>query len=98
MLDYFDRHLIHAIAIYRYLQHQGRINDFIEVSDARICFNSNEINLLCVHKDREYYSGLFPLENSPLESFICGIKLFGSEMGFTVNNDPFRGGSRPLQP
>ena len=51
-------------------------------------FNSNEINLLCMHKGREYYSGLFPLENSPLESFICGIKLFGSEMGFTVNNDP----------
>ena len=41
-----------------------------------------------MHKGREYYSGLFPLENSPLESFICGIKLFGSEMGFTVNNDP----------
>ena len=51
-------------------------------------FNLNEINLLCVHKGREYYSGLFPLENSPLESFSCGIKLFGSEMGFTVNNDP----------
>ena len=31
MLDYFDRHLIHTIAIYRYLQYQGRINDFIEV-------------------------------------------------------------------
>ena len=29
MLDYFDRHVIHTIAIYRCLQYQGKINDFI---------------------------------------------------------------------
>ena len=35
-------------------------------------FNPNEINLLCVHKDRKSD---------------CGIKLFGFEMEFTVNYD-----------
>ena len=46
-----------------------------------------QFNLLCVHKDRECYYGLFPSENSSLESFICGMKLISSEIGFTVNND-----------
>ena len=51
MLEYFDRHLIHTIAIYRYLQYQGRINDFIEVSDARICiqFERNK-STLCAQR------------------------------------------------
>ena len=84
MLDYFDRHVIHTIAIHRCLQYQDKINYFIEVFVVKILILDHariymQFNLLCVHKDRECYHGLLPSENSPLEGFICGMKLISSE-------------------
>ena len=41
------------------------------------------VNLNCLSS----HFSLFPSENSSLESFICCVKQFSSEIGFTVNND-----------
>ena len=57
-------------------------------------YSTNRMNLLCVYKSRESRLFMKPIllklvntlrQNSTQESFICDIKLFGSEIGFTVN-------------
>ena len=48
------------------------------------------MNLLCVNKGREsrlFIKLLYFTKNSIQESFICDIKLFGSEIGISVNRD-----------
>ena len=49
-------------------------------------YSANRMNFLCVYKSRDNFIKACSLrKNATQESFICDIKLFGSEIGFTVN-------------